>query len=95
MKESMLKQSYDDWVALLMRTNNEDMLANSYDVWVEAFHTGSILTKTKCVQAIVTELQLGMSEDFDDDASINVTEVKQLQASMLKKVVDTINAQQA
>jgi hypothetical protein len=53
-----------------------------------------MLTKTKCVQAIVTELQLGMSEDFDDDASMNVTEVKQLQASMLKKVVEIINAQQ-
>jgi len=95
MKENMLKQSYDDWVALLIRTNNEDMLANSYDVWVEAFHAGAMLIKHKCLHAITTELQLGMSEDFDDDASINVTEVKQLQASMLKKVVDTINAQQA
>jgi hypothetical protein len=36
-----------------------------------------------------------MSEDFDDDATIYVTEVKQLQASMLKKVVEIINAQQA
>lgn len=95
MKEDTTKKTYDEWVELLKHTGNEAILTNSYDVWIEAFHTGSILTKTKCVQAIVTELQLGMSEDFDDDASIYVTEVKQLQASMLKKVVEIINAQQA
>ena len=95
MKEDTVKKTYDEWVKLLMHTDNENMLANSYDVWIEAFHTGSILTKTKCAQAIMTELQLGMSEEFDDNASIYVTEVKQLQASMLKKVVEIINAQQA
>jgi hypothetical protein len=95
MKEDTVKKTYDEWVELLKHTGNEAMLANSYDVWIEAFHTGSILTKTKCAQAIMTELQLGMSEDFDDDATIYVTEVKQLQASMLKKVVEIINAQQA
>ena len=95
MKEDTVKKTYDEWVKLLMHTDNEIMLANSYDVWIEAFHTGSILTKTKCAQAIMTELQLGMSEDFDDDTSLSITDVKQLQASMLKKVVEIINAQQA
>ena len=95
MKEDTVKKTYDEWVKLLMHTDNENMLANSYDVWIEAFHTGSILTKTKCAQAIMTELQLGMSEDFDDDTSLSITDVKQLQASMLKKVVEIINAQQA
>ena len=95
MKEDTVKKTYDEWVKLLMHTDNENMLANSSDVWIEAFHTGSILTKTKCAQAIMTELQLGMSEDFDDDTSLSITDVKQLQASMLKKVVEIINAQQA
>lgn len=95
MKDDTIKKTYDEWIELLKHTGNEAMQANSYDVWIEAFHTGSILTKTKCVQAIITDLQLGMSEEFDDDASIYVAEVKQLQASMLKKVVDIINAQQA
>ena len=58
MKEDTVKKTYDEWVKLLMHTDNENMLANSYDVWIEAFHTGSILTKTKCAQAIMTELQL-------------------------------------
>ena len=95
MKDNTIKKTYDEWIELLKHTGNEAMQANSYDVWIEAFHTGSILTKTKCVQAIMTDLQLVMSEEFDDDTSIYVAEVKQLQASMLKKVVDIINAQQA
>lgn len=90
-----VKKTYDEWVQLLMHTDNESMLANSYDVWIEAFHTGSILTKTKCAQAILTQLQLGMSEEFDDQINLTVTDVKQLQASMIKKVVEIINDQQA
>ena len=95
MKEDTIKKTYDEWVELLKHTGNEAMQSNSYDVWIEAFHTGSILTKTKCAQAILTELQIGMSEDFDDDTGLSVTDVKQLQASMLKKVVEIINEQQA
>jgi len=95
MKEDTVKKTYDEWIELLKHTKNEDMQSNSFDVWIEAFHTGSILTKTKCVHAVLTELQLGMSEDFDDDTNMSVTDVKQLQASMLKKVVEIINAQQA
>jgi hypothetical protein len=94
MKEDTVKKTYDEWVELLKHTKNEDMQSNSYDVWIEAFHTGSILTKAKCIQAILTNLQLGMSEDFDDDTSVTVTDVKQLQASTLKKVVEIINDQQ-
>jgi hypothetical protein len=95
MKEDTVKKTYDEWIELLKHTGNESMQSNSFDVWIEAFHTGSILTKTKCVHAVLTELQLGMSEDFDDDTSMSVTDVKQLQASMLKKVVEIINDQQA
>jgi len=95
MKDDTIKKTYDEWIELLKHTNNEAMQANSYDVWIEAFHAGAMLIKHKCLHAVMTELQLDMSEEFDDDASIYVAEVKQLQASMLKKVVDTINAQQA
>lgn len=95
MKEDIVKKTYDEWIELLKHTKNEGMQSNSYDVWIEAFHTGSILTKAKCVQAILTELQIGMTEDFDDDTNLSVTDVKQLQTSMIKKVVEIINAQQA
>ena len=90
-----VKKTYDEWIELLKHTKNEDMQSNSFDVWIEAFHTGSILTKAKCAQAILTEMQLGMSEEFDDQTKLSVTDVKQLQTSMIKKVVEIINNQQA
>lgn len=32
-----MKQEYDDWIALLKRTGNEDMLKDPYNIWVEAW----------------------------------------------------------
>ena len=95
MTTDTVKRTYDEWIELLKHTKNEDMQSSSYDVWIEAFHTGSILTKAKCAQAILTEMQLGMSEEFDDQTKLSVTDVKQLQTSMIKKVVEIINNQQA
>jgi len=31
------KQEFDDWVALLKRTNNEDLLKDPYNIWLEAW----------------------------------------------------------
>ena len=75
------KKAYDEWVELLKHTKNESMQSSSYDVWIEAFQVGCILTKAKLLESIQTEMQLGMSEEFDDQTKLSVTDVKQLQAS--------------
>jgi hypothetical protein len=38
-----IKQEYEDWVALLKRTNNEDLLKDPYNVWTEAFTIAIVL----------------------------------------------------
>jgi hypothetical protein len=50
-----VKQEYDDWVALLKGTNNEDLLNDPYAVWIEAWHVATMLLKKK----IPTELPAG------------------------------------
>ena len=40
-----MKQEYDDWVALLRRTNNEDMLKDPYSIWVEAWSLATMVAK--------------------------------------------------
>jgi kynureninase len=32
-----VQQEFDDWVALLKRTNNEDLLKDPYNIWLEAW----------------------------------------------------------
>ena len=39
----MVQQTYQEWLDLLKRTNNEDLLKDPYNVWIEAFHVGTIL----------------------------------------------------
>lgn len=31
------KQEFEDWVALLKRTGNEDLLKDPYNIWLEAW----------------------------------------------------------
>ena len=40
-----IKQEYDDWVALLKGTNNEDMLKDPFAIWVEAWHVATMVGK--------------------------------------------------
>ena len=40
-----IKQEYDDWVALLKGTNNEDMLKDPFAIWVEAWHVAMMVGK--------------------------------------------------
>lgn len=86
----MVKMSFDDWVDLLTHTNHLELLSNPYDVWVEAFHVGSILERRNCAHQIRTNMGLVSSEDFDDDTSMSVTDAKQMQIGLLKKVLEIL-----
>jgi hypothetical protein len=88
----MVKLSYDDWVDLLTQTNHLELLSNPYDVWIEAFHTGGILERKNCAHQIRTSMQLVSVEDFDDDTSLSVTDVKQMQIALLKQVLTIIES---
>ena len=86
----MVKMSFDDWVDLLTHTNHLELLSNPYDVWIEAFHVGSILERRNCAYQIRTSMGLVSSEDFDDDTTMSVTDVKQMQIGLLKKVLEIL-----
>ena len=87
---NMVKLSYDDWVELLTHTNHLELLSNPYDVWIEAFHVGSTLERRNCAHQIRTNLSLISSEDFDDDTTMSVTDIKQMQIGLLKKVLEIL-----
>ena len=86
----MVKMSFDDWVELLTHTNHLELLSNPYDVWIEAFHVGSTLERRNCAHQIRTSMGLVSSEDFDDDMTMSVTDIKQLQIGLLKKVLEIL-----
>lgn len=86
----MVKMSFDDWVDLLTHTNHLELLSNPYDVWIEAFHVGSILERRNCAHQIRINMGLVSSEDFDDDTTMSVTDVKQMQIGLLKKVLEIL-----
>ena len=86
----MVELSYKDWVDLLTRTNHLKLLSNPYDVWIEAFHVGSTLERRNCAHQIRTSLGLISSEDFDDDTTMSVADVKQLQIGLIKKVLEIL-----
>jgi hypothetical protein len=86
----MVKLSYEDWVDLLTQTNHLELLSNPYDVWIEAFHTGSILERKNCAHQIRTSMHLVSVEDFDDDTTMSVTDIKQMQIGLLKKVLEIL-----
>lgn len=86
----MVEMSFDDWVDLLTQTNHLELLNNPYDVWIEAFHVGSILERRNCAHQIRTSLNLISSEDFDDDTTMSVTDIKQMQISLIKKVLEIL-----
>jgi hypothetical protein len=86
----MVKMSFDDWVDLLTHTNHLELLSNPYDVWIEAFHVGSILERRNCAHQIRTSLGLISAEDFDDDTTMSVTDIKQMQIGLIKKVLEIL-----
>ena len=86
----MVKMSFDDWVDLLTHTNHLELLSNPYDVWIEAFQVGSILERRNCAHQIRTSLGLISSEDFDDDTTMSVTDIKQMQIGLIKKVLEIL-----
>ena len=86
----MVELSYKDWVDLLTRTNHLELLSNPYDVWIEAFHVGSTLERRNCAHQIRTSLKLVTPEDFDDDTTMSVTDIKQMQIGLLKKVLEIL-----
>jgi len=86
----MVKISFDDWVDLLTHTNHLELLSNPYDVWIEAFHVGSILERRNCAHQIRTSLGLISAEDFDDDTTMSVTDIKQMQIGLIKKVLEIL-----
>ena len=86
----MVKMSFDDWVDLLTHTNHLELLSNPYDVWIEAFHVGSTLERRNCAHQIRTSMGLVSSEDFDDATTMSVTDVKQMQIGLLKKVLEIL-----
>lgn len=88
----LVKQGYEDWVELLTQTNHLELLSNPYDVWIEAYHVGSTLERRNCAHQIRTSMQLVSVEDFDDDTSLSVTDVKQMQISLLKQVLTILES---
>lgn len=86
----MVKMSFDDWVNLLTHTNHLELLSNPYDVWIEAFHMGSTLERRNCAHQIRTSLGLVSSEDLDDDTTMSVTDIKQMQIGLIKKVLEIL-----
>ena len=45
-----------------------------------------------CMHAIQTQVQIAMAEDFDDDATMSVTDIKQIQISLIKQVLKIIES---
>lgn len=86
----MVELSYKDWVDLLTRSNHLELLSNSYDVWIEAFHVGSTLERRNCAYQIRTNMDLVSAEDFDDNTSVSVTDAKQMQIGLIKKVLEIL-----
>lgn len=42
MNEKIAKEEFDDWMALLKRTGNEDLLKDPYNIWLEAWHVANM-----------------------------------------------------
>jgi hypothetical protein len=93
MELSQIREEYDDWVKLLKQTKHEEMLDDSYDVWLEAMTVATILIKQNLVKHITEQLEVPLSEEYDDDAQMTVTDIKQLQASWLKKLLTIVESQ--
>lgn len=47
MNEKVIKQEFDDWVALLKKTGNEDLLKDPYNIWLEAWHVALMQSEKK------------------------------------------------
>lgn len=90
MEQDVIKNGYDDWVALLTYTGNRDMLNDPYAVWVEAFHVATLFERHGIIHAIQTQLELITPQEFDNVASMTIDEVKQVQLRMLQQVLDLI-----
>ena len=48
--EDQIKQEYQDWVALLNKTDNRDLLRDPYSVWTESWHVAMMVSKKIPVQ---------------------------------------------
>lgn len=47
MDDPQIKQEFDDWIALLKKTGNEDLLKDPYNIWLEAWSVATILAEKK------------------------------------------------
>lgn len=45
MNEQIIKEKFDDWMALLKKTNNEDLLKDPYNIWLESWFVCSMQKK--------------------------------------------------
>lgn len=83
--------AYDDWVALLKHTKNEQMLQDPFAVWLEAFHVGETFTRAHILSNLQRQITHLGTEDMDPQTTLTVEEAKQLQLSLYKQVLSLIS----
>lgn len=86
----IVKNGFDDWVELLEHTGNKDLLDDPYNVWLEAFHVATLVERHGILDLIQTQVQLAMPQEGDVAAIMSVDDVKQLQISLLKQVIELV-----
>ena len=47
MNEKIIKEEFDDWIALLKKTGNEDLLKDPFNIWLEAWHVALMQQEKK------------------------------------------------
>lgn len=86
----IVKTGFDDWLELLEHTGNKDLLEDPYNVWIEAFHVGTMIERHGILHVLQTQVQLLVPEEHDAVALMSIEDVKQIQLSLLKQVLELI-----
>lgn len=86
----IVKNGFDDWVELLEHTGNKDLLDDPYSVWLEAFHVGTLLERHGVLHLLQTQVQLVTPFAGDGRVHMSVEDVKQVQISLLKQIIDLV-----
>jgi hypothetical protein len=78
-----------------MRSSYEDYLGHTsapvgYAPWIAAYVAGANSMRRQLEHDIITGVGIPTYEDFDDDTVYSVTDIKQIQMTVLKQVLNII-----
>ena len=90
--DEIIQNGYNDWIALLKHTDNEDVLKDSYNPWAAGFRDGVMVERYGCLHAIETQVSLATPQEFDDVTTMSIDDVKQVQINLLKQVLKIISS---